>query len=90
MYIDTTCMKDCGKNITKLATELDVYIEDLYSLIQKMPEETLEWVGIASELFAKQAKDVEKKYAIELKNELNKFGEYLIDFSDAYEALTKR
>lgn len=84
--IDTTKMRKCGQDMIKISQDLDQTMNNLYSRIYNMSNVTREWVGGASELFAKQANDVEKKYAIELNRTIKQFGEVLYDCADKYDS----
>ena len=84
LKVDTIKLKECGKDIMVLATELNEVLFSLYDRISKMPTTTGEWTGDAAIEFVNKL-NIEKKYYLALKNNIYKYGKILYDSANSFE-----
>lgn len=81
IYVDTTKMREKGKEILSEVESLKTVINALFERIANIPLGTEEWVGErAQEYAAITLKD--KPAFIAYANDLYKYGKYLIDCAD--------
>lgn len=76
--VDTAKLKECGKDIMTLTTELNEVLFSLFDRINKMPTTTGEWTGNAAKEFVYKL-NIEKKYYVALKNNIYKYGKILYE-----------
>jgi len=77
--VDTVRLRECGKDIMSLTSELNELFILMYNEIDKV-----QWSGIAANEF-KRKLGVEKVYNIALKDNLYKYGKLLYDAADQFE-----
>ena len=82
--VDTVKLKECGKDIMTLTTELNEVLFSLYDRIGKMPTTTREWTGNAAIEFVNKL-NIEKKYYLALKNNIYKYGKILYEGASSLE-----
>ena len=63
--VDTRKLKECGKDIMSLTTELNDVLFSLYDRINKIPATTREWTGNSANEFVYRL-NIEKKYYLSL------------------------
>ena len=78
--IDTIKLRECGKDIMSLTSELNELLNAMYGEIEKAP-----WTGNAANEFKKRL-NVEKVYNIALKDNLYSYGKLLYNAADQIEA----
>jgi len=76
--VDTVKLKECGRDIMTLTTELNDVLFSLFDRINKMPITTGEWTGNAAKEFVYRL-NIEKKYYLALNNNIYKYGKILYD-----------
>ena len=86
--VDTVKLKECGKDIMALTTELKEVLFSLYNRIDKMPSTTGEWTGNAAKDFVYRL-NIEKKYYLALNNNIYKYGKILYESAYNLEQVTK-
>lgn len=86
--VDTVKLKECGKDIMNLTSELNDVLFSLYERINKMPTTTGEWTGNAAKTFVANL-NIEKKYYLALKNNIYNYGKLLYDSAYALEQINK-
>lgn len=77
--IDTVELKEIGKEIMMLTSELNVLLDSLYSEIGNAP-----WSGIAANEFKKKMNN-EKVCYISLKDNIYSYGKLLYDAADQFD-----
>lgn len=86
--VDTLKLKECGKDIMNLSTELNEVLLSLYDRLNKMPVSTGEWTGNSAVEYV-QKLNIEKKYYLGLKNNIYKYGKLLYDTAYQIEKINK-
>ena len=86
--IDTKELKDRGSNIQNITKDFNVKLNSLYKRLEEVPSVSFEWVGSSSTKFASIVKNDKEKY-YRLKDDLDMYGKFLIDFSDSVDDLIK-
>ena len=86
--VDTLKLKECGKDIMNLSTELNEVLLSLYDRLNKMPVSTGEWTGNSAGEYV-QKLNIEKKYYLGLKNNIYKYGKLLYDTAYQIEKINK-
>ena len=79
--VDTVKLKECGKDIMTISTEIGNELENLFERIAQMPTVTKEWVGQGAIAYAQKAQ-AEKIQYMQLKDTLYNYGKYLVDCSN--------
>lgn len=82
--INTTELKENGKDIMKLTIELNEVLESLYNRFDRMPLYTREWTGMASEEFVKKLNKEKKEY-FALKDNIYNYGKLLCNIAERME-----
>lgn len=78
--VDTVKLRECGKDIMSLTSELTELLNSMYSEIEKVA-----WTGYAANEFKKKI-NIEKVYNIALKDNLYNYGKLLYNAADQIEA----
>ena len=86
--VDTVKLKECGKDIMALTTELNEVLFNLFERINKIPVTTREWTGNAANEFVYKL-NIEKKYYLALNNNIYRYGKILYESSCNLEQITK-
>lgn len=86
--IDTIKLRECGKDIITLTTELNELLNSLFLRISNVPVTSHEWTGNAANEFVRKL-NIEKKYYVALKNNLNDYGKLLVNAADKLELRAK-
>lgn len=86
--LDTSKLRECGKDIVKLSEDLNEMINLFYDRIINIPIKTGEWYGNSADEFAEKAK-LDKQEAIEFKKCLCNYGTILIDNANKYDGIIK-
>lgn len=74
--VDTSKLRECGKDLMGLTSELNELLNSMYSEIEKMP-----WTGNAANEF-KRKLNLEKMQNIALKDNLYSYGKLLYNAAD--------
>lgn len=88
IYINTLKISENGKNIMKLATDLNDVLISLYNRINLMPVSTGEWVGSNSKEFVRIL-NKEKTQYFKIKESLYQYGKVLVDSANLIEKKVK-
>ena len=86
--IDTTKLKETGKDIMNLTIELNETLESLYNRLDRMTTHTGEWTGLAAEEFIRKI-DIEKKSYFALKDSIYLYGKLLYDSAEKMDVFVK-
>jgi hypothetical protein len=84
IFMDTKTIYENGKEIMRLATDLNDLLISLYDRLTIMPEKTLEWTGPSAYEFVRRL-NVEKKDYFIYKDNLYQYGKILSDMADRFE-----
>ena len=84
MDVDIAKMNECGTDIIRLVNEYREALNDLYTKIQHMPNQTQEWVGVSAERFARQL-DIDRKMYEELANTVQSYADAMIIAANSIE-----
>lgn len=79
--IDTVKMRENGKDIMQLTSDLNEVLTALYKRIELMPSSTSEWTGVSAFEFVRQL-NVEKIEYFKMKDILYNYGKTLINSAD--------
>lgn len=82
--IDTVKMRENGKDIMRLTSDLNELLISLYKRIELMPTTTLEWTGNSAFEFVRKL-NVEKIDYFKMKDILYKYGKTLIESAEEIE-----
>jgi len=89
LNVDTNSLKESGRDIISLTTELNEEFQALFSRISNMSNRTFEWVGASADEFIRRT-NIEKAQYAKLVNILKQYGKLLIDVADEYEIVSKQ
>lgn len=84
--IDTNKVRSCGEDIIKLVEELKMNYNGLFLRLEKMPNQTREWVGSSAEAYVASVIKEKAEY-MKFANDLYKYGNYLINAANEYDRL---
>lgn len=82
--MDTVKMRENGKDIMQLTSDLNELLINLYKRIELMPSTTLEWTGNSAFEFVRRL-NVEKTEYFKMKDILYKYGKALVDSAEEVE-----
>lgn len=88
IHIDTVKLKECGKDIVSLSSELYEIIDTMFKRINNVNKVTGEWVGISATDFVNKA-NVDKVQYLMMQNQIYQHGKYLIDYANMMENVIK-
>ena len=87
--VDSNALEKNGLEIIELISTYKETIDELYSMINNMPNKTFEWVGQGSINYVNKFNQ-EHKYFIDINDLFVKYGQFLIDYSNEIERISKR
>ena len=76
IHIHTDIINEIDNDIIKLINEIQEILDSIFKLIQKMPTETGEWIGISADKFVSLAMADSENYYL-LRNNLSEFSSFL-------------
>lgn len=82
-------LREAGNDIIMLTKEINEILNNIFTMIENMPTKTNEWMGYAAEDFARVAKLEKKDYSTFINN-IDKYGKYLIEYSNKVEQLAMK
>lgn len=89
LKIDSEVLESYG---TAILDSISIYketIEQLYSLINNMPNKTFEWVGVGAVKYVNKFNE-DYKFFLDINDLFVKYGQFLLDYSNEMETLSKR
>ena len=82
--IDTQKIRECGKDIMNLSTELNEIITSLFDHINTLTNTTGEWKGNSANRFIADT-NIDKIQYLNIKNAIYQNGKYLTSYADLME-----
>lgn len=83
IYLNTTDIKESGRELVELSKEFNEIVNILFSQISTLDTANV-WIGESANLF-KQYADKEKIQYYNLKDNIYNYGKYLIDYANGME-----